>query len=157
MGFSADLSFSRKSKLGIYLINVAKLWEAMDTEAEERLLQHGLDPQGVDAENSREPALHIRRTLDQSYFLNLDDTTRRDRDQVVYRATRLPWHVPGNLTRVVMVDQLWMWILDDCKHINSCISFKLTGKQTLSSLHFRGAGDGINLIRLEFTKASETG
>lgn len=109
-------------------MNVAKLWEAMDTEAEERLLKHGLDPQGIDTENSREPALHIRRTLDQSYFLNLDDTTRRDRDQVVYRATRLPWHVPGNLTRVVMVDQLWMWILDDCKLIPSCISSKLTDK-----------------------------
>ncbi|KAH8787787.1 hypothetical protein F5883DRAFT_400901, partial [Diaporthe sp. PMI_573] len=101
------------SKLGIYLIKVAKLWEAMDTEAEERLLMRGLVPQTIDTEKTREPALHIRRTLDQSYFLNLEDTSRRDRDQVVYRATRLPWHVPGNLTRVVMVDQLWLWILDD--------------------------------------------
>ncbi|KAG8159647.1 hypothetical protein KVR01_010284 [Diaporthe batatas] len=105
--------FENKSKLGIFLLKVARLWEAMDTEAEERLLMRGLVPQRVDEETTREPALHIRRTLDQSYFLNLEDTSERDSDQVVYRATRLPWHIPGNLTRVVMVDQLWLWILDD--------------------------------------------
>lgn len=97
-------------------MKVAKLWEAMDTEAEERLLRDGLDSNRTGDEHSRGPALHIRRTLDQSYFLNLVDTSRRDRDQVVYRATRLPWREPGNLTRIVMVDQLWMWILDDCMH-----------------------------------------
>lgn len=97
-------------------MKVAKLWETMDTEAEGRLLRQGMDPQGDDVDNSRGPALHIRRTLDQSYFLNLKDTSRRDRDQVVYRATRLQPDVPGNLTRIVMVDQLWMWILDDCMH-----------------------------------------
>lgn len=89
----------------------------MDTEADERLLMRGLVPQTVDNETTREPALHIRRSLDQSYFLNLEDTSKRDCDQVVYRATRLPWHFPGNLTRIVMVDQLWLWILDDCMYI----------------------------------------
>lgn len=98
----------------------------MDTEAEERLLMRGLVPQNVDEEMTREPALHIRRTLDQSYFLNLEDTSKRDSDQVVYRATRLPWHIPGNLTRVVMVDQLWLWILDDCMYTPYGVPFKLT-------------------------------
>lgn len=120
---------SRKSKLGIYLAKVAKLWEAMDTEAEERLLRDGLDPKRACAEHSRGPALHIRRTLDQSYFLNLVDTSKRDQDQVVYRATRLPWRDPGNLTRIVMVDQLWMWILDDCMHWIPSMSFTLTGER----------------------------
>lgn len=105
----------RKTKLGVYLLNVARLWMAMDSEPEERLLKHGLAPRQIRTERRPEPALHIRRTLDQSYFLNLKDTSHRDQDQVVYRATRLPWHLPGNLTRVVMVDQLWLWILDDCK------------------------------------------
>lgn len=107
-------------------MKVAKLWEAMDTEADERLLRDGIDPKRTDIENSRGTALHIRRTLDQSYFLNLEDTSRRDRDQVVYRATRLPWDIPGNLTRIVMVDQLWMWILDDCMHCFDSISYTLT-------------------------------
>jgi hypothetical protein len=80
----------------------------MDMELDERLVRHELlsrDIKGKAAETS----LHIRRTLDQSYFLNLKDTSQRDRDQVVYRATK--WQ--GNLARVVMVDQLWLWILDE--------------------------------------------
>lgn len=91
---------------------LAKLWEAMDTELENRLIQHGLD-----TDSSSEPPLHIRRTLDQAYFLNLKDTSERDKDQVVYRATKRPFRDPGsgNVTRVVMVDQLWLWILDERK------------------------------------------
>lgn len=87
----------------------------MDTDSEVRLLKHGLVSRQIHDEKTWESPLHIRRTLDQSHFLNLKDTSHRDQDQVVYRATRLPWRVPGNLTRVVMVDQLWMWILDDCR------------------------------------------
>lgn len=85
----------------------------MDTEAEVRLLRQGLRPRQTADDKTSEPPLHIRRTLDQSHFLNLKDTSHRDQDQVVYRATDLAWHVPGNLKRVVMVDQLWMWVLDD--------------------------------------------
>ena len=58
-----------------------------------------------------ERPVHIRRTLDQSYYWTLKDTSLRDRDQVVYRATNQPNQVP-RIPRVVMVDQLWMWILD---------------------------------------------
>lgn len=78
-----------------------------------RLIEHGLASRRTEDGRISEPPLHIRRTLDQSYFLNLKDTSHRDQDQVVYRATRLPWYVPGNLARAVMVDQLWMWVLDD--------------------------------------------
>lgn len=80
----------------------------MDMELDERLVRHGLLSRDTKAK-STEPLLHIRRTLDQSYFLNLKDTSQRDKDQVVYRATK--WQ--GNLARVVMVDQLWLWILDE--------------------------------------------
>ncbi|KAK7740946.1 hypothetical protein SLS53_005009 [Cytospora paraplurivora] len=50
-----------------------------------------------------------------AYFLNSKDTTERDKDQVVYRATRRPFKDPGHgdVTRIMMVDQLWLWILDD--------------------------------------------
>ncbi|CAN8097527.1 unnamed protein product [Discula destructiva] len=104
-----------RSKLAQYLLDVAHLWEAMDTELDERLLRHGLmTPITRDSKGKvSEPALHVRRTLDQSYFLKMDDTSERDQDQVVYRATRRPWSQGmGNVTRVVMVDQLWLWILD---------------------------------------------
>ena len=81
----------------------------MDFQPDEELLIHGLKAQKPDGE----APLHIRRTLDQSYFLSLKDTSERDRDQVVYRETKLAWQEPGDITRVVMVDQLWLWILDE--------------------------------------------
>lgn len=56
-----------------------------------------------------DPPLHIRRTLDQFYFHTLDDTSARDCDQVVHRGTR----GAKDHTRIIMVDQLWLWILDD--------------------------------------------
>ncbi|RDW62070.1 hypothetical protein BP6252_11503 [Coleophoma cylindrospora] len=93
---------SRNSEsLGAYLMTIAKIADAMDYEADERLLRRHLHTN---------PPLHIRRTLDQSYFWTLEDTTSRDRDQVVYRGTKAG--KIGN-ARVVMVDQLWMWILDE--------------------------------------------
>jgi Mg2+ and Co2+ transporter CorA len=75
----------------------------MDYEADERLLRENLH---------HNPPLHIRRTLDQSYFLTLEDTSVRDKDQVVYRETREGRSFHTRNTRVVMVDQLWLWILD---------------------------------------------
>jgi hypothetical protein len=96
------LTKDSKSKLGEYLMIVAKVADAMDYEADERLLRENLH---------RDPPLHIRRTLDQSYFLTLEDTGARDKDQVVYRETRQGKSHYARNTRVVMVDQLWLWIL----------------------------------------------
>ncbi|RYP15968.1 hypothetical protein DL765_005408 [Monosporascus sp. GIB2] len=81
-----------------------KVAEEMDYEADERLLREHV---------KADPPLHIRRTLDQYYFVTLEDTSQRDKDQVVYRGTRTGY------TRVVMVDQLWLWILDDNTIITS--------------------------------------
>ncbi|KAE9368720.1 hypothetical protein N431DRAFT_63393 [Stipitochalara longipes BDJ] len=57
-------------------------------------------------------SLHVRRTLDQSFYHNID-TESRDHDQVVYR-----YQLKGKRhddpevdPKIVMVDQLWMWIL----------------------------------------------
>ncbi|KAF2101365.1 hypothetical protein NA57DRAFT_72808 [Rhizodiscina lignyota] len=56
------------------------------------------------------PWLHVRRTLDQSYYVFLKETEARDRDQVVERYSRkMSWPEP----RVLMVDQLWLWILNE--------------------------------------------
>jgi len=66
-----------------------------------------------------DPPIHIRRTLDQYYFMTLESTKTRDSDQVVHRETRgnrlKSHHSDNHGTRLVMVDQLWLWILDDSK------------------------------------------
>jgi ankyrin repeat protein/Mg2+ and Co2+ transporter CorA len=53
-------------------------------------------------------SLHIRRTLDQFFYPNID-TQSRDQDQVVYRYQKKRSRVPE--PKIFMVDQLWMWIL----------------------------------------------
>lgn len=99
-----------RTPLGAYLMRVAEVADKMDYEADERLLRNHI---------GRDPPLHIRRTLDQYYFLTLADTSARDKDQVVYRGTKDGKSFHTRNTRVVMVDQLWMWILDDHTIITS--------------------------------------
>jgi Mg2+ and Co2+ transporter CorA len=56
-------------------------------------------------------SLHIRRTLDQSYYHNID-TKWRDLDQVVYRYQLKDTNPDDSPDpKIVMVDQLWMWVL----------------------------------------------
>lgn len=59
--------------------------------------------------------LHSRRTLDQFSYYMLKSTERRDNDQVVYR-----WvdkQMGSNSSRpILMVDQLWLWVLPDGIH-----------------------------------------
>ena len=57
--------------------------------------------------------MHIRRTLDQYYYYQLKNTDERDSDQVVtrYAASEFPARDPP----IIMVDQLWLFILRDCK------------------------------------------
>ncbi|KAI6849680.1 hypothetical protein KC332_g1508 [Hortaea werneckii] len=61
--------------------------------------------------------LHIRRTLDQSFYRTID-TDARDTDQVIYRyeqelSESKQQEDPRDDVKVLMVDQLWMWILGD--------------------------------------------
>lgn len=108
--------------LGKMLLSAAALLEAMDFRLDEKLIYEYLH---------QRPPLHPRRTLDQSYYGALKNTGTRDRDQVVYRATTPEPHdclermdkKDGKckqchedirkVPRLVMVDQLWMWILDE--------------------------------------------
>jgi hypothetical protein len=121
----------RQTLLGRLLLKAAILFEAMDGFADEKLIEKHL---------SKKPPLHPRRTLDQSYYWTLKDTCSRDRDQVVYRGTApypkllhfgckkddpktdkaCPQCTENvkKVPRVVMVDQLWMWILDESKFCN---------------------------------------
>lgn len=96
--------------LGKYLLNVARVYDAMDIEQEARMLRENLypKPDGV-------PPLHVRRTLDQSYYWKLESTEERDEDQVVYRGTKAGKSIFRTPTRAIMVDQLWLYILDESK------------------------------------------
>ncbi|TEY39017.1 hypothetical protein BOTCAL_0472g00040 [Botryotinia calthae] len=108
---SADQPFSGKvgNPCGRYLMQAAKVYEAMDLEPDVKLLHSHLHEQ---------PPFHPRRTLDQSYYFKLENTEPRDKDQVVYRGTNERRKIYGS-TRVVMVDQLWMYILDEHTIITS--------------------------------------
>ncbi|SMR52340.1 unnamed protein product [Zymoseptoria tritici ST99CH_1E4] len=54
--------------------------------------------------------LHVRRTLDQFFYHNIDTHTR-DCDQVVYRFQKKHRGDENVDPKVFMVDQLWMWVL----------------------------------------------
>lgn len=96
---------SPRNPLGEYLLQAAKIYEMMDIEPDVRILREHLHT---------DPPLHARRTLDQSYYWKLPTTDGRDQDQVVYRATKTGKSILRT-SRVVMVDQLWMYVLDDSK------------------------------------------
>ncbi|KAI1454279.1 hypothetical protein F4805DRAFT_460944 [Annulohypoxylon moriforme] len=118
----------RRRLIGLILLKAAEVFEAMDFITEECLITEYLH---------KSPPLHPRRTLDQFYYSSLRSTQARDRDQVVYRATCLaPPHQncfvnvyrrkcytcqreSQKVPRLVMVDQLWLWILDDKTIITS--------------------------------------
>jgi len=56
------------------------------------------------------PPLQARRTLDQYFYTHLGSTAKRDVDQVVLRYTS---KYAGVEPKIFMVDQLWLWLLDD--------------------------------------------
>jgi hypothetical protein len=114
----------KRKILGEVLMHAAALMEAIDFRIEEKLIHEYLH---------KKPPLHPRRTLDQSYYGKLKDTATRDRDQVVYRATTPVGHDcqenidkddrwrkcrqcqedSRKVPRLIMVDQLWLWVLDE--------------------------------------------
>ncbi|EAQ83492.1 hypothetical protein CHGG_09896 [Chaetomium globosum CBS 148.51] len=107
----------KRMTLGQALRAAAALLEAMDSHMEEQLTMRYL---------YAEPPMHPRRTLDQAYYGALRSTGTRDRDQVVYRGTTPQPHDCIGMDacpqcnedirktpRLLMVDQLWLWILDE--------------------------------------------
>ncbi|KAI0528046.1 hypothetical protein F5B22DRAFT_16968 [Xylaria bambusicola] len=82
---------------------------------------------------------HPRRTLDQSYYFSLDDTSKRDADQTISKWTghELPPDgrdsaAPDSL--MIMVDQLWCWVLND-RVVVSCFP---SGTSESCALDFTG-------------------
>ncbi|KAL4893532.1 hypothetical protein BDV59DRAFT_177559 [Aspergillus ambiguus] len=78
----------------------------------------------------REPPIHIRRTLDQYGYPHLRSTVARDDDQILWKRTRkatnlndyhpsIPLQAKTRSLdtfldgKVLMVDQLWLWIVDE--------------------------------------------
>lgn len=130
---------SFRTSLGKYLWYAAKVYDAMDIEHDVLLLKDYLHGN---------PPLHGRRTLDQSYYWKLDDTGPRDRDQVVYRGTKTGKDTRGT-ARVIMVDQLWLYILDD-REFPMSLSFRIPALTTQKPLSpaFHDGGAAINLTTL---------
>jgi hypothetical protein len=87
----------RLAALSKYLWEAAVLMNIMDEYADELLLRKEIFPKSQ---------IQLRRTLHQSYRWTTGSLG--DRDQVVYRETSGRRGRP----RLLMVDQLWMWILD---------------------------------------------
>lgn len=66
----------------------------------------------------KESPLHPRRTLDQFYYGSLNDTSSRDADQVISKWANLKSGNDGRETAeseslMIMIDQLWCWVLDN--------------------------------------------
>ncbi len=58
--------------------------------------------------------LHDRRTLDQSYFYNISNLASMGDDQIIKtHTTENPSQLPDMTTKMMMVDQLWLWVLND--------------------------------------------
>lgn len=107
------------TELGQVLFDAAMMLEAMVTYQETSLIRKYLH---------NDPPLHPRRTLEQTNEWTLGLSWHASaRDQVVHRATRpkqldlssadpssSEWRdLTRKVPRVMMIDQLWMWILDD--------------------------------------------
>ena len=150
----------RRPALGQVFRAAAALLEAMDTHVEEQLMLKYLHV---------EPPLQPRRTLDQAYYGALKSTGTRDRDQVVYRGTTPQTHECEGMEtclqcnedirktpRIIMVDQLWLWILDESKWFEPPESVQrrpLTPQQTPSSAASHGDGAGTDRIPRPSTRA----
>ncbi|KAI0868161.1 hypothetical protein GGS24DRAFT_513762 [Hypoxylon argillaceum] len=152
-GTKEDDRFNNTTDLGRYLLDAARLHENMATYRDRMLLRKYL-PQ--------DPPIHPRRTLDQAYYWTLKSTKRRDKDQVLYRGTTVakdafhrhdeenqcPEHKElkgmdcsicrsniSKVSRVVMVDQLWMWVLDK-KTLITCFPKRYgANRQDYSGVH----------------------
>ncbi|KAH8179959.1 corA-like mg2+ transporter protein [Sarocladium implicatum] len=90
--------------LAKYLWYVAKLYQIIDEAADGRLIEDHLFD---------DSPLHMRRTLEQFYYWTAPSTARRDKEQVTCKGTRAQNEDPDATARLVMVDQLWLWILDE--------------------------------------------
>jgi hypothetical protein len=81
------------------------------TEEELRKLDCDVDEKIIRKYLNNPKPIHLRRTLDQSYYYTLEDTLLRDRDQVVSRYVEKELPVGDISPPVLMVDQCWLWVI----------------------------------------------
>jgi hypothetical protein len=104
-----------------YFIELLKKNDKKERRSTKHLVEHGLEttePHFLLLEKFLfyDPPLHIRRTLDQFYYYMEEDTDVRDSDQVISRYSRRKF--PRNPVPIVMVDQLWLWVVNNSKSIH---------------------------------------
>ncbi|KAI0008409.1 hypothetical protein F4779DRAFT_641913 [Xylariaceae sp. FL0662B] len=144
-----------RNPLGQYLMDCTRLYEAMSNYRDQRLLKAYL---------AADKPLHPRRTLNKAFLSTTSkNTEEKDRDQVVYRwsspktgdmhefdpfENRWPTHdeygiqdacetCASNIRRVprtIMVDQLWMWVLDE-KTIITCFPKRYGAQHDPTGIH----------------------
>ena len=81
---------------------VKKTTKGHSSEKDLALLEAHLD--------TPEHSLHIRRTLDQSFYHHVN-TDIRDNDQVIHRFQEDILKCDHDDAKIIMVDQLWMWVI----------------------------------------------
>jgi hypothetical protein len=69
--------------------------------------------------------LHVRRSLDQFYYDTQIQTDERDKDQIVFKYTRDNEKALKKKPVVMMVDQLWVWVLEDANIRKSSFQYSL--------------------------------
>ncbi|KAH0559254.1 hypothetical protein GP486_004233 [Trichoglossum hirsutum] len=84
-----------------------------------RTLEHRL----LEAYWTADRPIHARRSLDGFYYPNIKDLEARDKDQVLYKHTRDP-NSGYKTAKMLMVDQLWMWVIGDPRQTQSLESFR---------------------------------
>ncbi|KAK3393984.1 hypothetical protein B0H63DRAFT_31638 [Podospora didyma] len=96
--------------LARYLIDAARLYEAMASFRDQMVIEKYLFPGSLDNPDPENDCLHLhpRRTLDQSHFWKLRTTRRRDRDPVVYRhtAARFAHKLIDDTKRLTLLERL---------------------------------------------------
>lgn len=75
---------------------------------------------GTKTDTAEETRTHPRRTLDQFFYSSLSDTKKRDADQTVSKWTGAEppeegWEEAQSDSLMIMIDQLWCWVLDKSK------------------------------------------
>ncbi|KAI1177852.1 hypothetical protein F4777DRAFT_166920 [Nemania sp. FL0916] len=134
-----DTHHQSRNPLAQYLLNAARLYEELRAHEDSSLIQKYL---------FTDPPIHPRRTLKQGHYATLNSIVSRGQSQVVYQATTTlatsahwidestgEWKCAVHrfsfgecpeclanirkVSKVVVVDQLWMWVLDQ-KTIITC-------------------------------------
>src|SRR6266536_4781083 len=95
-----------------------------------------------------DPPMHVRRTLDQFHYYTTDDTDVRDSDQVISRYLRRKF--PEKPVPIMMVDQLWLWIVNNSKSRPYLLTLSESNKSSVKKPLLQVfPNDGVNMLPLQ--------